>query len=104
MVSLDKTQSKKVIEHVAIEKGYLVQQGDPKDRFFTNIQKFELWKKQDGKSTITGKEIPLTEIYDHTKWQADHIIPWDKQGQTTIANGQLIEASINNKKSNTLVA
>ena len=95
---------KKVIEHVAIEKGYLIQQGDPKDRFFTNIQKFELWKKQDGKSTITGKEIPLTEIYDHTKWQADHIIPWDKQGQTTIANGQLIEASINNKKSNTLVA
>ena len=95
---------KKVIEHVAIEKGYLVQQGDPKDRFFTNIQKFELWKKQDGKSTITGKEIPLTEIYDHTKWQADHIIPWDKQGKTTIANGQLIEASINNKKSNTLVA
>ena len=95
---------KKVIEHVAIEKGYLVQQGDPKDRFFTNIQKFELWKKQDGKSTITGKEIPLTEIYDHTKWQADHIIPWDKQGETTIANGQLIEASINNKKSNTLVA
>ena len=94
---------KKVIEHVAIEKGYLVQQGDPKDRFFTNIQKFELWKKQDGKSTITGKEIPLTEIYDHTKWQADHIIPWDKQGETTIANGQLIEASINNKKSNTLV-
>lgn len=95
---------KKVIEHVAIEKNYLVQQGDPKDRFFTNIQKYLLWKKQDGKSTSTGKEIPLTEIYDHTKWQADHIIPWDKKGETTIDNGQLIEASINNKKSNTLVA
>jgi hypothetical protein len=86
---------KKVIEHVAIEKGYLVQQGNPKDRFFTNIQKYLLWKKQDGKSPASGKEIPLTEIYDHTKWQADHIIPWDQGGETTIDNGQLIESSIN---------
>ena len=86
---------KKVIEHVAIEKGYLVQQGNPKDRFFTNIQKYLLWKKQDGKSPASGKEIPLTEIYDHTKWQADHIIPWDQSGETTIDNGQLIESSIN---------
>ena len=86
---------KKVIEHFAIEKGYLVQQGNPKDRFFTNIQKYLLWKKQDGKSPASGKEIPLTEIYDHTKWQADHIIPWDQGGETTIDNGQLIESSIN---------
>ena len=54
-----------------------------------------MWKKQDGKSTITGKEIPLTEIYDHTKWQADHIKSWDQGGLTTIDNGQLIESSIN---------
>ena len=54
-----------------------------------------LWKKQDGKSPTSGKEIPLTEIYDHTKWQADHIIPWDQGGETTIDNGQLIESSIN---------
>jgi hypothetical protein len=86
---------KKVIEHVAIEKGYLVQQGNTKDRFFTNIQKYLLWKKQDGKSPASGKEISLTEIYDHTKWQADHIIPWDQGGETTIDNGQLIESSIN---------
>ena len=59
-----------------------------------------MWKKQNGKSPATGKEIPLTEIYDHTKWQADHIKPWDKQGETTIENGQLIEAEINNQKSN----
>ena len=63
-----------------------------------------MWKKQGGKSPATGKEIPLTEIYDHTKWQADHIIPWDQGGETTIENGQLIEAIINNQKSNKLIA
>ena len=94
---------KKVIEHVAIEKGYLVQQGNTKDRFFTNIQKYLLWKKQDGKSPASGKEIPLTEIYDHTQWQADHIDPWDKGGKTTIENGQLIESEYNNKKRNKLM-
>ena len=91
---------KSKIESTAIDKGYLIQQGDPKDRFFTTTQKYLLWKKQNGKSPATGKEIPLTEIYDHTKWQADHIKPWDKQGETTIENGQLIEAEINNQKSN----
>ena len=86
---------RKRIESVAIEKGYLIQQGENKDREFTTFQKFKLWKKQNGKSTITSKEIPLTEIYDHTKWQADHIKSWDQGGLTTIDNGQLIEASIN---------
>tara|TARA_B100000035_G_scaffold265534_1_gene237922 strand:- start:90 stop:1466 length:1377 start_codon:yes stop_codon:yes gene_type:complete len=95
---------KSKIESVAIDKGYLIQQGDPKDRFFTTTQKYLLWKKQGGKSPATGKEIPLTEIYDHTKWQADHIIPWDQGGETTIENGQLIEAVINNQKSNKLIA
>ena len=86
---------RKRIESVAIEKGYLIQQGENKDREFTTFQKFKLWKKQDGKSTITKKDIPLTEIYDHTKWQADHIKSWDQGGLTTIDNGQLIESSIN---------
>ena len=83
------------IESIAIEKGYLIQQGEIKDREFNKFQKFELWKRQDGKSTITNKEIPLIEIYDHTKWQADHIKSWDQGGLTTIDNGQLIESSIN---------
>lgn len=91
---------KSKIESVAVDKGYLIQQGYPKDRYFTSTQKYLLWKKQNGKSPTTGKEIPLTEIYDHTKWQADHIKPWDKGGETTIENGQLIEAEINNQKSN----
>ena len=91
---------KSKIESVAVDKGYLIQQGYPGDRYFTSTQKYLLWKKQNGKSPITGKEIPLTEIYDHTKWQADHIKSWDKGGLTTIENGQLIEADINNEKSN----
>jgi|TARA_Y100000034_G_C6863175_1_gene393111 hypothetical protein len=86
---------KSVIEPIALDKNYIIQQGHPKDRFFTTTQKYLLWKKQNGKSPVTGKKIPLVEIYDHTKWQADHIDPWDNGGKTTIENGQLIESSIN---------
>lgn len=69
-------------------------------RFFTPEQKYELWKKQNGKSTKTGYDIPLSEILDSTKWQADHVVPHSKGGKTTIENGELIEATINNLKSN----
>ncbi len=88
------------IELTAVESGYLIQQGDMRHRFYTPPQKYELWLKQDGKTPDGKKEIPIEEIYDHTKWQADHIKSWNKGGLTTIENGQLIEASVNNEKSN----
>lgn len=70
------------------------------ERIFTPAQKYELWEKQGGVCPVTGKEIPEHEINNHKKWQADHILPHDLGGETTIENGQLVCAEYNNKKSN----
>ena len=61
-----------------------------------------MWHRQDGKSTLTGKDIPFEEIDDWTKWQGDAIIPKNKQGRHILSNGQLIEADINREKSDKL--
>jgi len=91
---------KEKIENKAIKKKYLIQQGEQRHRFFTDKQKFQMWKLQDKKTPDGKTNIPLKELYDHTKWQADHIDPWDHGGETTIENGQLISAGDNNAKSN----
>lgn len=70
------------------------------ERFYTPAQKYELWEKQGGVCPKTGKEIPEHEINNHKKWQADHILPHDLGGETTIENGQLVCAEYNNKKGN----
>lgn len=60
------------------------------DRLFSSIQRVQLWKKQGGKCSLTGKVIPKEEIQNHDLWHADHIIPYSKGGQTTLENGQLV--------------
>ena len=108
---LSKTLNKKVgvyrrniirnlIENKLIDDGIITQQEDPKNRFFTKEEKRQLHIKQGGICPATGKEIPLEEMFDHTKWQADHIYPFDKGGLTTLDNGQLVCAKYNNEKSN----
>ena len=108
---LSKTLNKKVgvyrrniirnlIENELIDAGIITQQEDPKNRFFTKEQKRQLHTNQGGICPATGKEIPLEEMFDHTKWQADHIYPFDKGGLTTLDNGQLVCAKYNNEKSN----
>ena len=89
-----------LIEKQLVAEGVIVQQEDPSNRFFTVKQKIQLWKNQDGICPVTEKEIPLEEIFDHTKWQADHKDPFDNGGKTTIPNGQLVSAKWNNQKSN----
>jgi len=76
---------------------------DP-ERLYTPEQKYELWINQNGVSTVTGSEIPLLQILDSELWQADHIVPHSKGGETTIENGQLIETYINRQKSDTMEA
>ena len=78
----------------------IVQQEDPKNRFFTKKQKQQLHSKQNGICPETNKPISLEDIFDYTKWQADHIVSFDKGGRTTIENGQLICAVANLQKSN----
>jgi hypothetical protein len=79
--------------------GKLVVRKD-EERFFTPTQKYKLWEKQGGVCPQTGKTIPESEINNHKKWQADHVVPHDLGGKTTIENGQLVCAEYNNKKGN----
>jgi hypothetical protein len=111
---LSKTLNKKVgvfrrniirnlIENKLIDDGIITQQEDPKNRFFTKEQKRLLWQRQGGICPETKKEIPIEEMFDYTKWQADHKDPFDKGGLTELDNGQLICAKFNNEKSNKTV-
>lgn len=82
---------------------------DP-ERLFTMVQKFEMWKNQGGVvgvsnaiCPVTKAEIPLSELYDATLWQADHIEPYDQGGKTIVSNGQIITASANREKSNKII-
>ena len=61
---------------------------DPQ-RFYTSMQRYKIWLKQD-KKDINGIDIPLEELMDASKWQADHIIEWSQGGKTTVENGQLM--------------
>ena len=88
------------IERKLVDDGIIVQQESPNNRFFTTNQKMQLWEEQDGVCPGTGESIPMAEIFDHTKWQADHKDPFDNGGRTTIPNGQLVSAKWNNQKSN----
>ena len=62
---------------------------DGSQRFFTPTQRYKIWLKQDQKD-IKGNDIPLEELMDASKWQADHIIEWNEGGRTTVENGQLM--------------
>jgi len=61
-------------------------------RIFTPIQRYEIWQKQ-GEKDRNGVEIPLCELNDTTKWQADHIVEWNERGRTTVENGELLSIS-----------
>jgi hypothetical protein len=62
-------------------------------REFTETQKEQLYKEQNGICRRTGK--PLTDI----KWAADHIIPYSYGAPTIVENGQLISSEVNGNKS-----
>ena len=69
-------------------------QGIVKDeqRIFTPIQRFDIWLKQ-GEKDRNDVEIPMCELNDGTKWQADHIVEWNDGGRTTVENGELLSIS-----------
>lgn len=59
-------------------------------RIFTDAQRFEIWKRQNGKCPLSGKDIPIHEVLDASKWQADHILEHSIGGDTSVDNGQLV--------------
>jgi len=69
------------------------------ERQFTFQDRYDMWKRQNGVCTLTGKIIPEHEINNHKKWQADHIHPYAHGGPTEMYNAQLICIIANQQKS-----
>lgn len=69
-------------------KGYM--------RVFSTRQKKVVFVLSDGICQICGNPL-------QKDWQADHIIPYSKNGKTVISNGQAVCSSCNRKKSNNIM-
>ena len=65
-------------------------------RYFSAIQRIELFSRSNGHCQSCGVPITLTDFH------ADHITPWSKGGKTTLANGQALCRTCNIKKSSTM--
>jgi len=81
-----------------------------KDRLFSVPQRYEMWKRQGGKSAVktfdddgnhTYAKIPLEELLDTEKWHADHYPErYVDGGATEVDNGRIIEKNYNQKTAN----
>lgn len=65
-------------------------------RYFSAIQRIELFSRSGGNCQSCGVPITLTEFH------ADHIIPHSKGGKTILANGQAVCRNCNLRKSSTM--
>ena len=65
---------------------------DPK-RNFDDAQRQVIYRRDGGVCQICGKKC------DWNDWEADHIKPWSKGGQTEVENGQVLCTECNSKKS-----
>jgi hypothetical protein len=68
---------------------------DPK-RLFDYGQKLAIYQKDKGECKICKVHLNFDEA------EFDHILPWSKGGQTTVGNGQLLCATCNKKKGNSM--
>ena len=73
----------------------------PSDDYYSWQDKLELWELQNGiahdpiTEKPTGEKIPLRELYNSKKWQADAKTPRRFGGRHTIDNGQITSAHDN---------
>ncbi len=66
---------------------------DP-NRDFTEEQRIAIYRRDNGICQICGNEVLFVEF------EADHIVPHSRGGQTTVANGQTTHKSCNGSKGN----
>ena len=71
-------------------------QKDPK-RSFDEAQRRIIYRLGNGICKMCGKKC------DWNDYEADHILPWNRGGQTVIENGQVLCASCNSSKSDNLM-
>jgi hypothetical protein len=84
-----------------VQSGVVVQLD--KNRIYTDEQRYQIWERQGKVCPLTGKNIPIHEVLDASKWQADHIEEYSTGGDTTIENGQLVCVEAHKQKTREFV-
>lgn len=85
----DKSYSKKDIEDI-LKKTHITQ-GD--------FEKYKLWIEQGYRSPYSGQMIKLTELFDGTKYNIDHIFPQASVTNNSRSNKVVVEVELNKLKS-----
>lgn len=62
-------------------------------RFFTGAARRSVWARDDGFCRYCGKKLAPN------AWEADHVVPWARGGQTVEENGAASCPECNNSKS-----
>jgi 5-methylcytosine-specific restriction endonuclease McrA len=85
------TLKEDLIEHIEH-----LQMKDPK-RAFDETQKQVIFRRDGGICKMCGVKC------EWNGWEADHIVPWNRGGQTEIENGQVLCPTCNSKKSDNMI-
>ena len=88
-----------IVKDIQMAPSDIIASLDP-ERLFSRAQRYEMWARQGGVCTQTGKVIPEEDIHNHEVWAADHVKPYSKGGPTTLENGELVCKEYNLAKSN----
>ena len=65
------------------------------ERNFDPKLRYVFWKRQGGMCPLKNEKIEPRFIWDGNVTHIDHNIPWSKEGETSIENGQLVFADAN---------
>ena len=66
----------------------------------SEIEKMKLWKEQGHISPYTGQTIPLSELFDKSLYDIDHIIPQSRYFDDSLSNKIICERQVNKDKGN----
>lgn len=65
----------------------------------SDIIRYRLWLEQRYISPYTGKPISLSNLFDRTKYQVDHVFPQERVTLNTMSNKVICETIVNQAKS-----
>lgn len=65
----------------------------------TDFEKYKLWIEQGYRSPYSGQMIKLTELFDGTKYNIDHIFPQASITNNSLSNKVVVEVDLNKLKS-----
>src|SRR5690606_14606823 len=71
---------------------------DPKKIKKSDFERYKLWLDQRYQSPYTGKFIKLSDLFDRTKYEREHIFPDDRITLNAFYNKVICETEVNKGK------